>query len=208
MNQFYMIYHVHVGQVFNRLTVVREASKPSYFVCVCSCDGKEKVVYKYALIHGKTQSCGCLRRETMAATATKHGYSFTPVYSVWAGMVQRCRNPKHKTYEAYGGRGITVCDEWEHSPEVFCAWAEAHGYQPGLDLDRKDNSGNYCPENCHFVTKKVNSNNKRSNIRFEIEGNSFTIMEAAQRFAPHLKISNIYGRYYRGWSVERIFELG
>lgn len=207
MVQFNNIYHVHIGQVFGRLTVLREDTKALRYICQCSCDGKEKSISKYALIHGTTQSCGCLRKEIMTKKATKHGFAFKPIYTVWAGMVQRCRNPKHKTYAEYGGRGITVCSEWEYSAETFCTWAEANGYETGLELDRIDNNGNYCPENCHFVTKSQNARNTRVNILVTLNGETMTIHEARERFTPHFKMSNIYGKYYRGVPHEEIFEL-
>lgn len=200
-------YEIVIGQVFERLTVLRPTpGRIEYYDCLCIC-GTEKAIRKYSLLRGYTRSCGCLRREAMVVKATKHGYSFTPMYSVWAGMVQRCRNPKHKTYAEYGGRGITVCDEWEYSAETFCAWAEANGYKAGLELDRIDNNGNYEPGNCHFVTKSQNARNTRVNILVTLNGETMTIHEARERFTPHFKMSNIYGKYYRGVPHEEIFEL-
>lgn len=83
------------------------------------------------------------------------------LFNVWQSMKSRCENPNRSNYHRYGGRGIEVCDEW-HSAESFVKWALSNGYQRGLQLDRIDNDGNYCPENCRFVTPKENSRNRRN----------------------------------------------
>lgn len=93
-----------------------------------------------------------------------HGLSDTPIYSVWLAMRRRCRLSTSTNYERYGGRGIRVCDEWASSFEAFHAWASGNGYEPGLEIDRIDNDGHYEPSNCRWVTRKVNGQNKRSNI--------------------------------------------
>lgn len=81
-------------------------------------------------------------------------------------IMSRCYNKRNKNYKDYGGRGIKVCAEW-HDRTVFCAWAVEHGIEKGLQLDRIDNNGDYCPENCHYVTPKQNSNNRRNTWRLE-----------------------------------------
>lgn len=92
-----------------------------------------------------------------------HGFTNDPVYVVWAGMNNRCYNPNQTQFKDYGGRGISICGEWRENPRLFKEWAYQNGYQPGLDIDRKDNDGDYSPENCRFVTRLVNNNNKRNN---------------------------------------------
>jgi hypothetical protein len=84
------------------------------------------------------------------------------IYGVWSGMKHRCQNPKHKDYKDYGGRGITVCDEWSNDVMNFYRWAISNGYEEGLTLDRKDNNGNYNPENCKWETMQVNVQHRRS----------------------------------------------
>lgn len=94
----------------------------------------------------------------------RNGYSFTvtkdPLYSVWKGMCRRCNDPTQPHYKYYGGRGISVCEEWTNNPEAFIIWARAHGWQKGLQIDRINNDGNYCPDNCRCVTPKENCQNK------------------------------------------------
>lgn len=77
-------------------------------------------------------------------------------------MKQRCGNTRHPTYSLYGGRGVTVCNEWLSDFQSFARWAVAQGHRKGLQLDRRDNDGNYTPENCRLVTPRVNSSNKRN----------------------------------------------
>jgi hypothetical protein len=88
------------------------------------------------------------------------GHKSSKLYKVWERMLRRTTNPNHDTYKYYGGRGIKVCDAWKNSV-VFMVWASSHGYKEGLELDRKNNNGNYCPENCRFVTKSLNCVNRR-----------------------------------------------
>jgi hypothetical protein len=90
----------------------------------------------------------------------KHGMRRTKFYQVWKGLKQRCNNPNSKFYFNYGGRGISVCDRWNESYQNFHDDMFSE-YKEGLELDRIDNNGNYCKENCRFVTKQVNTSNRR-----------------------------------------------
>jgi len=87
------------------------------------------------------------------------------LYGVWGGMMQRVFNLNDVGYKNYGGRGITVCDKWK-TPANFFIWARSHGYQEGLQIDRRDNDGNYCPENCRFITRSDNCANRRTKPDF------------------------------------------
>jgi hypothetical protein len=107
------------------------------------------------------ETCGCKKRER------KHPMIGRKIYGVWESMRQRCRCVKHKAYKNYGGRGITICDEWDKF-ETFYNWAMENGYSDGLQIDRINNDGDYCPSNCRFTTAKVNMRNTR-NVKLSIK---------------------------------------
>lgn len=108
------------------------------------------------LSHGREyHSCGCKKH------APKHGMARTKLYHVWQGMKARCDNPSHGSFAYYGGRGISVYEAWL-DPDVFMEWARRAGYREGLEIDRKDNDGNYEPGNCIFTTHVLNSQHRRS----------------------------------------------
>ena len=99
-------------------------------------------------------------------TKTKNGrgqWRATPLYQVWLDIKKRCLNANHAHYLAYGGRGISICEEWLHDSQAFLQWAVANGYRKGLQIDRIFNNGNYTPSNCRFVTPRENSSNRRTN---------------------------------------------
>ncbi len=114
----------------------------------------------------KAISCGCIRKNNKKNY--KHGYSYTKLYAVWAGIKKRCNNQNSYNYKYYGGRGITICPEWANDYVVFRDWALSHGYKEGLEIDRRENNGNYEPSNCRWVTRTENQRNKRNTINQKI----------------------------------------
>ena len=117
-------------------------------------------------------------------------------------MVQRCYNPNNKGYRNYGGRGIAICEEWRYDSKAFVAWALANGYEQGLSIDRIDNDGDYCPENCRWATRKTQQNNMRSNVLYTINGETHTCSEWAEIFGVDRNIFHHRAKY--GWDLERI----
>lgn len=160
------------GQRFGCVTVLSRADNSSrgevMWFCRCDC-GNEFTTRARSLRSGETRSCGCTKLEKLIAGSkkvnTKHGAAphrgYTKLYNTWLRMKGRCNRPTADNYKYYGGRGISVCDEWQHDFASFRDWAQTHGYQGGLSIDRIDVNGNYCPENCRWITMADQQRNKR-----------------------------------------------
>ena len=177
------------GMHFGRLTVIRvdgrdNRGKPLW-LCKCDC-GNETHVNRQHLIRGQTSSCGCYRREYSAKQHTTHGMSKSKnprnrLYRIWAGVKDRCLNPRSKYWERYGGRGITICKEWTDDYMSFHNWAIHNGYKDNLTLDRIENNGNYCPDNCRWATYEEQENNRSNNVLFDVNGEKITLARLARR---------------------------
>lgn len=107
----------------------------------------------------------------------RHGMSNTKIHWLWCRIRQRCDKIHCSDYFKYGARGISVCEEWEKSFETFMEWAMSNGYKEGVSIDRINNDGNYCPENCRFTDNKTQSNNRRGNHLITIDGITKTIQQ-------------------------------
>jgi hypothetical protein len=130
----------------------------------------------------------------------KHGYANHPIYGCWNDMIQRCYNKKRKSYKRYGGRGIRVCDQW-HDVAVFIAWAVENGWSDGLEINRIKNDEGYRPDNCNFVTAKVNCNNRSSNVMVYIFDQDMTFAEAHSKYGL-VKYETARKRFQDyGWSL-------
>lgn len=192
------------GQRFGRLVVERysgnDSSGHSSWICKCDC-GNTKEARGSHLKRGYIQSCGCLATDMLRERSTKHGLEHTRLYRIWSGMLKRCYNTKSNRYQRYGGRGITVCQEWRDSIEKFVSWSISNGYRDELTLDRIDNDGPYSPENCRWATMKEQTNHTRRNRLVTIGGVTKTISQWAEE--KRINIGTVYSRLKRGWSVER-----
>ena len=174
-----------IGNTYGRLTVLSFDHKRKghvYYKCACECGG---VVVTEAgnLRAGKTQSCGCLRRELSTQQHTTHGHADNErLYDIWIGIRQRCSNGGYKLFKWYGGKGVKLCDEW-NDYSAFRAWAYANGYKdpnPGqtkgdaMSIDRIDPSDNYRPGNCRWVSLRENVSHMRVSKPIRGEGLSKT----------------------------------
>lgn len=173
------------GQRFGRLTAVKHiGSKNGRAVWLCKCDcGKETIVYGKSLRSGNTKSCGCLNidssTERIVKFNTKHGGTNSRIFRIWGNMKTRCYNKNAINFQDYGGRGITVCDEWKEDFSAFRDWALNNGYSPNLTIDRVDNEKGYSPDNCRWATPKEQANNRRGNRPITHNGETHTISEWA-----------------------------
>jgi hypothetical protein len=148
-------------------------------VCICACGNKNLVIRFDSLKSGVTRSCGCYHREQNKT----HGLTSNEHYNRWSHILDRCNNPNSPAYKDYGGRGIKVCDRW-HDVRLFIEDLP-DGYEPGLEIDRIDNNGNYEPGNVKWSTKKENGRNKRNNVLLTYNGQTKTITEWAEEYNIH-----------------------
>lgn len=203
-----------IGQTFGRLKVVADAPckiSPlgkllSCVTCECSCGTIGFIVRTSALRSGNTESCGCLRMESMKIRCITHGHSHkgktTPTYASWSQMIQRCTNPKTDAFPRYGGRGIKVCDRWS-SFENFLA---DMGEKPiGLTIGRKDNDGNYEPRNCRWETHTQQMQNTSRTVSVTIRGVTGCFAQVCRHFG--INPSSVQHHTQKGVPLESAFEI-
>lgn len=196
-------HNIEIGNKYGLLTVTGDGYRTHdgkrwryLWPCVCEC-GEVSDVRGDKLVNGNTRSCGCLRREV----STKHGLKNHPLYSVWHDMHRRCSNPAFRNWKHYGGRGITVCDQWK-DPARFVQWALANGWQKGLLLDRRDNDGNYEPRNCRFVDALTSNRNKNNNRMVSAFGETKCASEWVEDERCTVCYETLHSRLKNGWKPE------
>lgn len=204
----------YIGKQYAHLLILKEIPTAKYetrkVLCRCDC-GTEKIVDFENVISGHTKSCGCYKRTLLIDRSTTHGMSNTRLYKVWGLMIQRCYDKNSRAYKGYGGRGITVCDEWLDNFVEFHDWAYSHGYNERAaymecTLDRIDVNGNYCPENCRWVDAKEQCNNKTTNRKITFNGETHTIAEWAKKY--NINYTTLFCRLFKlGWTVEEALTI-
>jgi hypothetical protein len=199
------------GKRFGMLTVLeqgesrpvgkRKVTKP-YWVCRCDC-GTIKEICGDNLRSGTSNSCGCQTRKATIERSTKHGYSKrgknrSRIYRIWALIKARCERPTSKSYCDYGGRGISLCEEW-HDFLTFKDWAYSHGYSDELTIDRIDVNGNYEPSNCRWATTKMQANNQRKTIKITLGEVTHSLKEWCEEL--NLNYTTVQNRRRRGMDI-------
>lgn len=198
------------GQKFGRLTVIKRAENQGHncmWLCRCDC-GNEKIVRGSHLKSGAIKSCGCLSIEELQHRAKHHKVN-TRLYKIWTDIKKRCYNPKSDNYQNYGGRGITICDEWLSDFMNFYNWAMANGYDENAPrgkctIDRINVNGDYEPSNCRFVDMYVQANNTRKNFYITYNNETHTISEWGR--IVDIPMSTLYARLkIYNYSIEETF---
>ena len=161
-----------VGMEYGMLKIISKDNDRShdgiiFWNCLCKCGNMTSVSASH-LLTGHTRSCGCLTKRTGTDSPQyEHGYNGQDrIYRIWNNMRDRCYCKAASSYKRYGAKGITICDEWDNFL-TFREWALKNGYSDNLTLDRIDNSGNYCPENCRWTDAKIQARNRSSNRMLE-----------------------------------------
>lgn len=205
------------GREFTRLVVVSRAddhvspngTKFKRWNCFCKCNPDRVYPIREQSLKNGVKSCGCLHREELAARNTTHGHSAgrknTKALNAYKNMIKRCTNPNYRRWDRYGGRGIKVCDRWLESFENFLA--DMGEPAPDMTLDREDNDGDYCPDNCRWITQAEQTRNTSHNVAILFRGESRTLTEWAQITGIHRTTIRTRIETW-GWSVERALTEG
>ena len=214
------IINVNTGDTYGKLVVVKEVdpeirktNKGTYkvrkVICKCSC-GTVKEYLLGSIRSGHAKSCGCSRIEGCVNRLKQinnvtHGLTKHPLYTVWMGMKQRCYNQNTKRFKRYGGRNISICTTWLNDFKTFYDWALTNGYSKGLQIDRRDNDGDYCPSNCHWTTNKANSRNKENTHIITYCGVTLPLAEHCEQLGRDYGV--MYDRIIRlGWDIDEAFD--
>jgi predicted small secreted protein/transposase len=196
------------GQIFGKLTVIKQYDdrirKQRAWICKCNCgNSKEIIVTSGDLKSGNTKSCGCTRKENLIKFIKTHGMKGTSIYTSWQHMKSRCNNKNNKNYLLYGGRGITYDENWENFENFYKDMGDT--WFEKATLDRIDCDGNYCKENCRWITIQEQQNNKRVNVLVTIYGETLNLSQVSKKYNIHYQ--TIVNRYNNGLRDEKLISL-
>lgn len=206
----------YIGQRFGMLTVTgithKQIGQYNRAVWVLKCDcGNEKTALPTEIASGRCRSCGCFHDARCKEKATKfkhHVHEYKRLYGIYNGIKRRCFNKKEPRYKDYGARGITMCEEWLNPIDGFdnfVEWALSHGYSDELTIERDDVDGDYCPENCSWITLAEQRYNQRGTIWVDYKGEHIQLMKLCERLG--ISYDTVHDRYrHRGWTIERAIE--
>ncbi len=203
------------GNVYDRLTVIEYSHSENghtLWKCYCSCDAdKPEEERRVHIVRGKylqdksTSSCGCKRRDHIKEVnqyANKKTRTNKPYYSllsnIWRTLINRCHNPKYKGYKYYGAKNIYVCNEWKENFENFYEWAISHNYSKGMEINRRDQTRNYHPDNCEWMPKGFSAGNTCKNIMVTIGNKTQCLAAWARDHECEVEYVTIRNRYHKG----------
>lgn len=193
-----------IGHKYHRLIVLGVVGKDKQHCAMvealCDC-GRTTITRANGIIYGNTKSCGCLNKERVKQISTKHGMYLTKTYKAWRNMLSRCYNPHSSKFYLYGGKGITVCDQWHNFENFLADMGEA---PTGRSLERKDGQKGYEKSNCIWATIKEQNRNTSRNRYLTYKGETKTVAEWAEVTGKN--VLTLRARLNRNWDVERIIE--
>jgi hypothetical protein len=177
----------------------------SNWLCQCEC-GTTSKVRTSELKNGNSRSCGCLHKEIVSKTSKKNRVykkEYNRLRQIFGNMKQRCYDKNSINFKNYGAKGIKICNEWLENPLSFCEWAINNGYTNTLTIDRINVNQNYTPDNCRWVSQKIQQNNRTNNHLIVYKG----IIHSMSEWSDILKINynTLKSRIRYGWSLERMF---
>lgn len=190
------------GQKFGKLTALYRLHNTkgcTKWLGICDC-GNLKEVYLSNLTRGNTTSCGCIWKQSIMS----HGLTHSRLYHIYDNIFARCYRQSHRSYKYYGGRGITICDEWLNDKENFFKWAINNGYKDDLTIDRIDVNGNYEPNNCRWVDVATQNRNYRRNINITIDGVKYCLKDLCKLY--NLNYKNTLYAYHHGKDIHKLIE--
>lgn len=192
----------HTFTYLTPVKIVEPINNRTTWLCKCKCGNYIKVTQK-DLTTGNTKSCGCYSKEN--PNKKTHGLSKTRAYKVWIAIKKRCYNQKSSVYKYYGGKGITVCDEWLNDFQSFYEWLLSQGYDETFPrgvqtIDRIDNTLGYSPANCRLITIGQQQRNKESLKKYEYNGEKHLICEWAEIY--NIDEQLLRARLNLGWTFE------
>lgn len=188
------------GERYNKLKVISFydfKNARARWLCQCDC-GKQKIVYSSDLRSHNVKSCGCLLHKKISKI--KSDNSTKRLHYIYYNIKQRCYNEKNPAYKYYGGKGITMCNEWLNDINTFCKWAIEKGYSDNLTIERIDVNGNYEPDNCKWITKTQQGYNKNNSVLYTINNQTKCLSEWCKIYDIDYHV--VYKRLKRGNPIE------